>query len=69
MGTRKTKVTLHGILLYISEDHLGFFFSQFGEVADVSSIKSKAVIGTGDVETLLTYPMYYMWRAVLFMLH
>lgn len=27
LGIRKTKVTLYGVPLYISKDHLGFFFS------------------------------------------
>lgn len=29
MGTRKTRITLHGVLMYISEDHLVAFFSDF----------------------------------------
>lgn len=32
---------------------MGFFFSKFGAVADVSTVKSKAGIATGDVEVLL----------------
>lgn len=51
LGTRKSKVTLHRIPLFISEDHLGFSFSQFGEVLP---IRSKAGIATGDVEILIT---------------
>lgn len=47
MGTRKAKVNLHRVPLFISEDHLGFIFSKFG---DVSSIKSKARIATGHFE-------------------
>lgn len=42
LGTRKTKMTLHGVPLYISDNYLGFFFAKFGEVSSVSSIKSKA---------------------------
>lgn len=52
MGARKVKVTLHRVSLYISEDHL-FFFSKFGEVADVTLV-SEAGIATGAVEIMLT---------------
>lgn len=48
MSITKTKVTFHGVPLYITENHLGFFFAKFGEVAGVSSVKSKAGIATGD---------------------
>lgn len=33
---------------------MGFFFSKFGEVADVSAGNSKAAIAMGDVEVRLT---------------
>lgn len=36
--------------LYISENHLGFFFAEFGKVSSVKPIKSKAGITTSDVE-------------------
>lgn len=51
MGTRKSKVTIHRIP---SEDHLGFFFSQFAEVSELSPIRSKAGIATSDVEICIT---------------
>lgn len=54
MGTRKTRVTLHGVHLFISEDHLGFFSEKFGEVNDVSAAKSKAGIDSEDVEIMVT---------------
>lgn len=41
------------IFIYF-EDHLGLFVAQFGEVANVSSIKGKAAIATGDVEIMVT---------------
>lgn len=49
----KTNVTLHGVgvPLFISGDHLDFFFTQFEEVAGV---KGKTGIATGDTEILLT---------------
>lgn len=50
MGTRKTKVTLYRVPLYISEDHLRYFFAKFHEVTVVSSIKSK----TSIIEIMLT---------------
>lgn len=54
MRTKKTKVILYGVPLYISEDLLGHFFAKFGEFADVSSIRSKTGIATGDVEIMVT---------------
>lgn len=54
MGTRKAKVTLHGVPLYISGDNLSFFFAQFGEMADVSSVKCKSGIATGDIKIMVT---------------
>lgn len=51
---RKTRVMLHGVPLYISKDNVGFFYSKFGEVADMSTVKRKARIATGDVEVMLT---------------
>lgn len=53
MGTRKTRVTLHGVSLFITGDHLEFFFVKFGKVNDVSAVKSKAGI-TGDVKIMMT---------------
>lgn len=54
MGCRKTKVALHGVSVYISKDHLSFFFSKFGEVAEFSAVKGKTGIATGDIEILIT---------------
>lgn len=49
LGTRKTKVILHGVHLYILLDHLGFFFSKFGKVA-----RDKAGIAAEDVEVMVS---------------
>lgn len=54
MGTRRTKVTLHREPLYITENHFGFFFAKFREVVDISSVKSKVGIATGDFEVTVT---------------
>lgn len=51
MVARKVKVTLHGVPF---GGTLVFFFSKFGEVADVTLVKSKAGIATGAVEIMLT---------------
>lgn len=48
MGARK--VILHGVALYISEEGLGFFFSQFEKVA---LSKSKGGIATGEFEVMI----------------
>lgn len=61
MGQRKTKVTLHGVPVFISENHLGFFFSKFEEVAEVMAVKSKTDIATGDVKIILTVPPKISW--------
>lgn len=34
--------------------HLGYFFSQLGEVAEVSAVKGKNSIATGDVDIFVT---------------
>lgn len=36
MGTRKTTNKLYELLINISDDHLGAYFSQYGFVEDVS---------------------------------
>lgn len=41
MGTRKSWINLHGVPIYITEDHLEAFFTDYGTLDGVSSIKSK----------------------------
>lgn len=62
MGIRKTNVNLHGVTLYITVNHLGFFFAKFVEVADVSSLQLKASIATGgfDIKGTLTRKKDFM---------
>lgn len=50
MGSRKTKITLHGMPIDITGDHFGDYFSQYESVGYVSSITDKAGIATGDFE-------------------
>lgn len=52
LGTKKTKVPLHEVPLYISGDHLGFFFAKF-RGSPIYHL-SKAGIATGDVEIWVT---------------
>lgn len=54
MAGRNTKVDLPGVPLYNTEDHLGFSFSKFEDVADVPTVKGKTGIVTGDIEILIT---------------
>lgn len=61
-GTRKTKLILHGVPLYITEDHFGYFFARFGEVDDVSSIKSKIGIATRDVKIMVIMNRNFLWE-------
>lgn len=60
MGQRKTKVSLDRVPLIISEDYLGFFFFQFGEVVNVSVVKGKSGIATGDIKILVTVDRKYV---------
>lgn len=48
LGTRMTKVTVHGVPVDISGDRLGTFFSQYGYVEEVSAITGKTGIATGE---------------------
>lgn len=66
LGTRKTRVTLHRVPVFIMEDHLGFFFSKFGQVNDVSAVKSKARIVTGDFEVWVTIKTKISWTSQMF---
>lgn len=45
MGTRKTKMTLHGVAMDITDERLADFYSQFG---DVSAVDGKTGNDTGD---------------------
>lgn len=50
MGTRRTKITVHGMPVDISEDLMGVFFSKFGKVEEVKALLGKSGIPTVDVE-------------------
>lgn len=50
MGSHKTKITVHGVPVDISEDRMGAFFSKFGKVEEVKALLGKPGIATGDVE-------------------
>lgn len=41
MDTRKTRIILHGLLTYITEDHMGVYFLLYGLVNEVSTVKKK----------------------------
>lgn len=47
-GTRKTKITVHGVPVDISEDCVcgGPFFAKYGQVEDVTAVTSKSSIAT-----------------------
>lgn len=53
MGTRKTKITVHGVPVDISEDRMGTAFSKFGKVEEVKALLGKSGIAT-DVELQVT---------------
>lgn len=41
MDTRRTKITVHGVSVDISTDRVRAFFSNYGPVEGVTSVKSK----------------------------
>lgn len=49
LGTRRTKITIHGVPVDISGDRLGAFFVQYGGVEQVSASVSKVGLATGDI--------------------
>lgn len=51
MGTRRTKVTIHGVSC---KDRMGAFFSKYGQVNEVKVLISKSGIATGDMELQVT---------------
>lgn len=51
MGTRRTRVTLHGVSMDIKEDHVGDFFALYGQVEEVARILSKTDVPTGDFQS------------------
>lgn len=54
MDTKKTRITLHDVTMYITEGHLGAYFSNYGLVDDVSAVKGKSLITTSDVDIMVT---------------
>lgn len=54
MGTRRAKVTVHGVPIDSTEVRLGEFFAQYGKVDEVVGVTSKAGIATGDIVLEIT---------------
>lgn len=50
MDTRKTRITLHGLSMYITDDHIGGLLCRLW----TSSLKSKMGIATSDFEVMVT---------------
>lgn len=50
----KIKITVHGVHVETTNDHLEAYFSQFESVEDVTSILSKSGIAAGDFEIHMT---------------
>lgn len=53
MGIRKTRVTLHGVFMNLTEEQLGILFSKFGEVG-MSQTQLQNCIATGDYVLQIT---------------
>lgn len=49
IGTRRTNITVYGVPVDITEGGIGAFFAKYGPVDDVSVVKSKSGIATGDM--------------------
>lgn len=47
MGTCKTRISLHGVPLDLTEDHLGTSFMKYGKVGKVSPVLSISGFFTG----------------------
>lgn len=54
MGIRKTRIIVHGVPTYISEDHLGTFMAKYSRVEVVSLGKSGPGMATSDFEVMVT---------------
>lgn len=54
MGTRKTKVRVHGMPVDITEYRMGTFFAQYEQIEEVSAVISKASIASGDFVLQIT---------------
>lgn len=54
IGIRRTKVTVHGVSVNITEDRMEAFYAQYGKVEEVSGVISKAGIATGDIVLQVT---------------
>lgn len=54
LGTRMTKVTIHGVPVDICPDRMRAFFTKFGQVHQVKILRSKAGIATSDMEMSVT---------------
>lgn len=55
MGTRKTWITLYWVPMYITEEYLGAFFSDYGPMEGVFPIRSKAGTVTSAFEIMMTF--------------
>lgn len=68
MGTRQTRVTLHGAPMDINEDHVGAFFAMYGQVEEVAQMTSKAGIPSGDfiVQVILDRTKFHEISDILF---
>lgn len=60
MGTQRTRIIVHGMPIDICEDHMGAFFSSYGQVEEVTFITSKSGITTGNIvlEVTLTHQAF-----------
>lgn len=49
IGIRRTKIFLHEVSMDLVKDVAGAFFSEYGQVEGVASVRSKISIATGDI--------------------
>lgn len=48
MGTHRTKIRVHGVIMDISVEYVGAFFAKYGQAGDVVRALSKTGVATGD---------------------
>lgn len=60
MGAERTKITLHGMPMDIEEEDLvGAFFTEYGQVEEITVVRSKTGIATGDIILQVTMSHKY----------
>lgn len=49
MSTRRTKITLHDVIIHVKEEHVGAFFTDYGQLEEGASLTIKTCTANGDI--------------------